>query len=603
MIFGVFSCTPDKSASFLSYLPAGHKSADVSLFRMTTEGFDGGVMLNKRLPYSSSELCYSGPDLTVLISGTIYNREELSISRQGDTSYPLPELVAELFRRDGPGFVSLLNGDFAICIVLPEIRQLWLFRDQVGIRPICWSVKNGSLLFSSELNDLSRFLASGEKINSEYLTGYFRHSDLSSTPCSTVNRLMPGHWLKFDTRGVEINKYWFPEKVGCNNGLTYDLMIRDLDRLLKDAVRIRCDSRFTAAAHVSGGLDSGVIAALTRKEYYYQEPFYGFSLSPTDDNFTDLKYDERQLVTKLGEEAGIIPVFSDLNLGDFIRLVGDYFLNVGFFADDRLLEQASALNVNLIFSGWGGDEFISTGSRSIEADLLREMKPGLFFRRHPVRRPRQMLKVLLKAVLFPSLGIIDSDLARSLKEDARYLRSRYKKSNRRAIKDFYMHSSRRRHHLGMLNHYHLQERCEAWSINGWYKGIEYRYPLLDRRIIEYLISVPSELLCRDGFTRPILRTIGEGIVPDEIRLKRSKVDPVYRDFIEQMYVDAGCNFIGEIELWRSNRDLGFIDFDLLEEDFNLWKKDSSAFDGRQLFRVVVYIKAFYELSGIYHQRA
>ena len=214
-----------------------------------------------------------------------------------------------------------------------------------------------------------------------------------------------------------------------------------------------------------------------------------------------------------------------------------------------------------------------------------------------------MLKVLLKAVLFPSLGIIDSDLARSLKEDARYLRSRYKKSNRRAIKDFYMHSSRRRHHLGMLNHYHLQERCEAWSINGWYKGIEYRYPLLDRRIIEYLISVPSELLCRDGFTRPILRTIGEGIVPDEIRLKRSKVDPVYRDFIEQMYVDAGCNFIGEIELWRSNRDLGFIDFDLLEEDFNLWKKDSSAFDGRQLFRVVVYIKAFYELSGIYHQRA
>ena len=82
-------------------LPAGHKSADVSLFRMTTEGFDGGVMLNKRLPYSSSELCYSGLILTVLIRGPSITGRNFQSADEGDTSYPLPELVAELFRRDG----------------------------------------------------------------------------------------------------------------------------------------------------------------------------------------------------------------------------------------------------------------------------------------------------------------------------------------------------------------------------------------------------------------------------------------------------------------------------------------------------------------------
>ncbi len=37
-------------------------------------------------------------------------------------------------------------------------------------------------------------------------------------------------------------------------------------------------------------------------------------------------------------------------------------------------------------------------------------------------------------------------------------------------------------------------------MNGFRKGVEYRYPLLDKRIIEYMLKVPSELLCKTDFS-------------------------------------------------------------------------------------------------------
>ena len=44
-------------------------------------------------------------------------------------------------------------------------------------------------------------------------------------------------------------------------------MLSDLTALLTDAVKIRCDGRFRAGAHVTGGLDSGIVSTLARKEY------------------------------------------------------------------------------------------------------------------------------------------------------------------------------------------------------------------------------------------------------------------------------------------------------------------------------------------------
>ena len=168
------------------------------------------------------------------------------------------------------------------------------------------------------------------------------------------------------------------------------------------------------------------------------------------------------------------------------------------------------------------------------------------------------------------------------------------------MRQFYFHSSRHDHHLGMLNFYHLQNRCENWFTMGYRSGMEYKYPLLDKRIIEFMLKVPSELLCETDYSRPLLREISEGILPEEIRLNKSKNDPVYWTWMDGLFKDAAVSFMEEVDAWERNPDLHFIDFDLLIQDIAKYKSQSLDIDSKVLFRALVYIKAINEFIKKYH---
>jgi phage baseplate assembly protein gpV len=43
---------------------------------------------------------------------------------------------------------------------------------------------------------------------------------------------------------------------------------------------------------------------------------------------------------------------------------------------------------------------------------------------------------------------------------------------------------------------HLQARMEVWASQGAQDGIEYRYPLLDRRVLEFCLGAPARVLRR-----------------------------------------------------------------------------------------------------------
>jgi asparagine synthase (glutamine-hydrolysing) len=266
------------------------------------------------------------------------------------------------------------------------------------------------------------------------------------------------------------------------------------------------------------------------------------------------------------------------------------------FYEDRTLDQAVALGTNLIFSGWGGDEFISTGDRGVEQDLLRGMRLRTFFRRNPLKPFGKFILNQLSYVIYPALGILERGTADSFRDDTRFLREQFRKSDRKAIATFFFHRSRRQVHLNMLSFGHLQKRCEAWMINGFRKGVEYRYPLLDRRIIEYMLKVPSHLLCVADTFRPILRELGKGILPDEIRMNYSKTDPVSWAYTRMLYRETALLLLGEAEEWKKNPDLYFIDFDQLGRAIEGIEFSSDRKDDVSFFRSIVTIKYLHEFT-------
>ncbi|MDT8375055.1 MAG: asparagine synthase-related protein [Bacteroidales bacterium] len=571
---------------------------------VVAEGFTGGFFLNRLLPWRPDDIFFADEtrDTLVLMSGAVYNRDELIALSNSPENPGDPELIARLFLQYGPEFVGRLNGDFAILIWQPGKKQAYLFRDHVGIRSLAWAFSDGRLLFSTDIIALCRTFSDGHNIDQDYLSGYFRYIDNRMTPDRHVKKLLPGHYLHYSETGIELTKYWHAELIRTEKELSYDMMLSELTLILRDSVRIRSDKRFTAASHVSSGLDSGIVTGLVREEYSRQENFYGFSWSPRVSDHSEVKYDERNSVIHFCEKTGITPVFSDLSPERFTKIISSSYGNPGLFYEDRTVEQAAELGVNLLFSGWGGDEFISTGDRGVEQDLLAGLKLRTFLRRNPVKPLKRFIKNQLQYVVYPALGVLDKGTAKSFRLDARYLKRSFRKSDRRAIRNFYFHTSRRQMHLRVLQFYHLQRRCENWMINGYRQGVEYRYPLLDRRIIEYMLKIPSELLCTTDQSRPLLREMGKDILQDDIRLNNSKTDPVSLAYTRKLFRDASLSFIDEANEWKANPDLNFIDFGRLAKDIKQHTESPDPASEMPFFKAVVNIKAAHEFTKAYRKK-
>lgn len=531
----------------------------------------------------------------VLFEGVIYNEKELLYRLNiPENKFPIPAIILKAFNSWGEDFANQINGDFFICIFLKSENTVLFYRDHLGIIPLAYSITGTKIFFSTDPNWLCKALFQKEKIDIKFLVNSFfsQGHNYQLLPNKKTKIVKPGHYLKITSQACVERKYWFPENIPIDYSLNFKKIIADLKVLLSDSVKIRSDHRFLASAHVSGGLDSGIVAALTRKEFQSQEEFYGFSWTP--EQFPEnvkLAYDERDLVKKFCIKNKIIPVFTDYTLNDYLSFVSDWRHPSEQLYEKQVVEFAKSKGVRLIFSGWGGDEFISTGNRGIDADLIREGKWVHFLKKHSLWHPKRFLSALFMA-FFPESR---RNYTKIKAEPSVY--PYIKKalgSNRIPSKERFKHHSRRFVHLQLLELGHLAKRASDWYVKGQLNGIEYRYPLLDKRIVEYMMRVPSHALVGKFQHRILLREIGKVFFPKDIIENKSKDDPLGSHFFKKIIEEAKPLLINEFESFRNNPDLRFVDFDLLQKNLpkiRAGKMDSSIF---------YYLKAAHEFTKGYY---
>lgn len=96
--------------------------------------------------------------LWIVFNGEIFNYLELKeeLLKQGHRFYTNTdtEVILHLFEDLGPSSLFRLNGQFALAIWDSRRRRLFLARDRVGIRPLHYTVRDGSLIFASEIKAL-----------------------------------------------------------------------------------------------------------------------------------------------------------------------------------------------------------------------------------------------------------------------------------------------------------------------------------------------------------------------------------------------------------------------------------------------------------------
>jgi asparagine synthase (glutamine-hydrolysing) len=203
-----------------------------------------------------------------VVAGTIYNREELSSALENKgykfSASTDAELVVHLYEELGEGFVSGLSGNFAVALWDKAKDLFILSRDQLGIKPVYYSLSGDKLVFATELRSILGYPQAQAGIDifavSEYLS--FEYVPGPRTMFSQINKLLPAHMLVCRGKETEIKKYWHFSYREDNPG--EEEICKKIISGLKEAINRSLAGNGRKGVLLSGGLDSSAIVALMR---------------------------------------------------------------------------------------------------------------------------------------------------------------------------------------------------------------------------------------------------------------------------------------------------------------------------------------------------
>ena len=239
------------------------------------EGYhtDGRVSLGHRrlsiidLAGSRQPLYNEDGSLVLVFNGEIYNfaalRKELLDLGHVFVTDGDGEVLVHAYEQYGPDMLSKIAGMFAFALYDRKNESLFLARDHMGVKPLYYYWDGPTLVFGSELKALLPHPAVKRQVDLNAL-GLFLQCQYIPSPLTIyrqVKKLPAGCCLTFSKDRAEVRPYWRPdyrEKLD----LSEDEAVRLMEDELKRSVRSMLISDVPLGAFISGGVDSGLIAAL-----------------------------------------------------------------------------------------------------------------------------------------------------------------------------------------------------------------------------------------------------------------------------------------------------------------------------------------------------
>ncbi|WPZ37253.1 asparagine synthase-related protein (plasmid) [Thalassobaculum sp. OXR-137] len=466
--------------------------------------------------------------------------------------------LAEGYRRLGPRLPGACVGDLALAVVDPSERRLMAIGDRLGVHPLYWQETPQAVLVT---NLPAAFSVAGA-VNDRPHREAIREFTLWSTPEDGATflhgrkRLPPGHCLLADRQSgnVRVERYWHPDDVAVTFGLKDQEVAAEGRRLADQAVRRRLPTAGCVGLEVSAGLDSSLVTALAARTGRER----GLTFAPAAMVYPEWALpalastqfphaDPREPVARMLAGLGLPPArFVDDVGADVVertrrsvrRLEAPWALGRakadlhGVFIDQ---------GAQVFLTGEGGNEAVSYGGGELLSEYAaRRHYLGFareaWHRRYP-GRPRSARRVAetLMFIFLPRLlkrlnrrrpksDLTSTFLRRSLRRfagsnaSAEVFEQQLAHGVERAV-------APRARSVHDAIAYALQREVNLRGWEGVYldaadRGLDVRHPLLDADLVRFCLSLPGEHFQRDGYDRRLIRTLGEGLIPEEIRLYR-----------------------------------------------------------------------------------
>jgi asparagine synthase (glutamine-hydrolysing) len=551
MFAGIWTLTRGASpADFTTH--AALSKALAPMHRPDREGLwqaDAGLLLSQRVfnsPFSYDEslplVCaHSGAALAFW--GRLDNRSELAaalgMGAAQTAALTDSALALAAWRHWGEALPEQLLGDFALAVIDPQRRQVFLARDAVGVKPLYYRLDDQLFAFATTAAALKCLRGVPLTPDREWIARYLL--DLLADPAATgyreIKKLPPGHCMTLGENGHVTLRRWHHWRDDSPDAATRDpRWVEQYRSVLEESIRCRMPSNYPLGTENSGGIDSATITAyLARFLGTPGDQLHSFAFALTEQ--------EPAYILEISQAAGIVHNYVvtsiEAEAAEVERRLEHNLQVLGYpeehaIGSDHTLfyREAQARGIRTLYSGFGGDEVVTNPAHQVRLEMLdaghyhtlqgmlrgnsitrrlRVAKMLLEKRRPPTHnsqflhaRQEQWAWQPLRAEVVAEYGLKDALFATAV-YDAPY----------RRVNDFILQF--------VLPEAFIPARLESCTLAAAAYGVEYRWPLWDTRLIQQYLSTPGiEKRGPDHVGRYLHRRAVDGVVPHRVAWKQTK---------------------------------------------------------------------------------
>ncbi len=484
-------------------------------------------------------------NLIFAAEGRIDNREELflklGIPSNQQLNFPDGDLILNAYLKWGHDCVDYLLGKWSLVAFHTDSEDLFIARDQWDYTSINYYIDENVFAFAPSNKALLPLSFVDKEIN-EYMIMRLLivwPGDFHKTFHKNINRLLPSHFIVVFKKRIDIQQYWDFKEIEVKKGLRIEEYTEELLEKMNLAVKARLRSYKSAAATLSGGMDSStvcVLAALQLAEddkslqTFSHVPFF----EPSQTISNRLFGDERPYIHSITEKYNNIHL-SFLNSKAISPLEGvDMSLELfgeplhgagnGFWMCD-IFKTAAENSFGSILMGEFGNATISWQGvdknlslpfylkwNGIQATLKKTVSSIIF--------NNDILGSVYKRLKFGSDPISELSYCNSSFMTSLNVKELMKEKGYDIYNNKYRSYKSAKEHAFLILDYGVT-RLPFGAHVGHETGLELRDPTNDIRVITTSLAIPNEIYTGKE-SKQVLRKMMDGILPDKIRLNNKK---------------------------------------------------------------------------------
>lgn len=451
------------------------------------------------------------------------------------------ESLIDAYRRHGAGFLDQIEGGFALAVIDRRSSLVLLAIDRMGIERLCYTVNQDGISFSTSVKSFVNSPHVVTRLRPQALFDYLLLHMVPSpgTVYENVHKLIPGTYVVFENRLPRVSRYWqptFSERGAVSNK---ELQAELRSSLLSAVGACSPDER--TGAFLSGGLDSSTVAGMLRKSVGRAVPTFSIGFGVHD-------YDELRYARIANRHFDCDPHEYEVVPEDIV----DAFPKIAA-AFDEPFGNSSAVptyfcallaakhGVTHLLAGDGGDEIFGGNERYARHQMFN------IYNRVPMWIRSRLLQPLV-GLIDQEHGVAPLRKLRSYVDQARVPMPERLESWNFVYRtdlhamldpDFHAQIDTRSPIRSMSKTFNVPQDCSLlnsmlffdWKYtladNDLRKvgtmcrlaGVQVSYPMLDQRVIDLSIRVPSRQKMRRFKLRSFFKDAMAGFLPQEILTK------------------------------------------------------------------------------------